>query len=665
MRTTSLSTAAWGPVPLHLCHTLVAGSGAAGLNAALQARRRGLDDVLVVTEGLAAGTSINTGSDKQTYYKLGLCGATPDSPRAMAADLAAGGAMHGDLALAEAAGSARAFLNLVDLGVPFPRDRYGQFVGYQTDHDPRQRATSTGPYTSRDMCRALTAELRRLRLPIHEGRVAVALLTLPDATSGAAGRCAGLLTLDGAGRPEVYLAEHTLLAVGGPGGLYRDSVYPEGHTGAIGLALEAGALARNLPESQHGLASLRPRWNVSGSYLQAVPRLVSAVPGGAPEPFLPQAFGSHAAAADRLFLKGYQWPFDADRALAGGSSLVDLLVWRETAVRGRRVFLDFRRNPDGWDPAHLCTEARDYLARCGATGATPFERLRQMNPGAIARFADQGIDLSAEPVEIAVCTQHNNGGLAANAWWESENLAHLYPIGEVNGSHGLRRPGGSALNSGQVGGQRAAEYLAARGAGWTLDRRAARQAACERLEALAGWLEAGRSRDGSDWRAERRELQARMSRAGAMLRDAGVLRQAVGEARGQMERLGRQGCRWDGEGERAEALRTRMLCLTHQVYLEAVAFAVSQGVGSRGSALVLGPGGAALTAGLADWRPLPEELAFRNRVQITRWTPDGSVFNAWEPCRPIPATDTWFETAWAAYREGRIFDSGERLTLTD
>ena len=54
MRTTSLSTAAWGSVPLHLCHTLVAGSGAAGLNAALQARRHGLDDVLIVTEGLAA-----------------------------------------------------------------------------------------------------------------------------------------------------------------------------------------------------------------------------------------------------------------------------------------------------------------------------------------------------------------------------------------------------------------------------------------------------------------------------------------------------------------------------------------------------------------------------------------------------------------------------------
>ena len=60
--------------------------------------------------------------------------------------------MHGDLALVESSLSVRSFINLVNLGVPFPRDEFGQFVGYKTDHDPRQRATSIGPYTSREMC---------------------------------------------------------------------------------------------------------------------------------------------------------------------------------------------------------------------------------------------------------------------------------------------------------------------------------------------------------------------------------------------------------------------------------------------------------------------------------------------------------------------------------
>jgi succinate dehydrogenase/fumarate reductase flavoprotein subunit len=79
--------------------------------------------------------------------------------------------MHGDLALVEASLSARAFFHLVNLGVPFPRDAYGQFVGYKTDHDPRQRATSIGPYTSREMCRALIRGGARLGIPVREDRV--------------------------------------------------------------------------------------------------------------------------------------------------------------------------------------------------------------------------------------------------------------------------------------------------------------------------------------------------------------------------------------------------------------------------------------------------------------------------------------------------------------
>lgn len=656
MRTSHLTLDAWGRVPVHTCHTLVLGSGAAGLNAAVQLHRHGLTDVLIVTEGLACGTSINTGSDKQTYYKLGLCGATSDSPRELAETYFAGGAMHGDLALVEAACSARAFLNLVNLGVPFPRDRFGQFVGYKTDHDPRQRATSTGPYTSRDMCRALIAELRRLRLPVHEHRTAVSLLTVAGHAVDAPLRCAGIVTLDHAGLASVYLAENTIFAVGGPGGLYQHSVYPAGHTGAIGLALEAGAHAQNLPESQHGLASLRHRWNVSGTYMQVIPRVTSTTrDGGTPEEFLLGWFGTRAEVWNHVFLKGYQWPFDA-RKVAGGSSLIDLLVFYETIVRGRRVFLDYRANPSGWSSTDLGAEARDYLERCGATSGTPYDRLVAMNPGAVQLYRDHGIDLAIEPLEVAVCSQHNNGGLAANLWWESPSLPHLFPVGEVNGSHGLYRPGGAALNSGQVGSLRAVEFIAARPATRTLNRRAARHAAAERLTDLAGWLLRS-NKAATGWRAERDEIQARMSRAGALLRSADGLHQAVAEAREQATRLEQQGCRWGAGGERSEALRTRTLCLAQRAYLEAVAFAVAQGVGSRGSALVLAPTGVPIHAQLpADWRLLPENPAFREQVQETWLTAAGNVTNRWTPRRPIPESDTWFETAWAAFRDGRIYN---------
>ena len=624
-------------------HTLVIGSGAAGLNAAVQLHRRGIP-TLIVTEGLRKGTSINTGSDKQTYYKLGLCGAAPDSVADLAAALSAAGGMHGDLALAEAAGSARAFCTLVSLGVPFPQDAFGQFPGYKTDHDPARRATSTGPYTSRDMCLALIREVRRLNIPVRE-RLSVTDLLVCGA--GSRRRACGALAVDAAGAWHAFRAENVVFATGGFGGLYADSVYPAVHLGAIGVALRAGACAQSLPESQFGLASIRHRWNVSGSYMQVVPRVISTAADGRSEgrEFLLDAFGSPAEAYDALFLKGYQWPFDVRRA-ASGSSRIDLLVHRERVALGRRVFLDFRRNGGGFSLEMLSDEARTYLERSGATQRSPLARLRHMNPGAYALYREHGIDLAREPLEIAVCAQHNNGGLAGNLWWESVNVGHLFPVGEVNGSHGVGRPGGAALNAGQVGATRAAEFIAAAYAGETLSDgafEAALAAAWEENRRFAARCAVSRW----TWQACRAEFRQRMSRAGAHVRERDEVARALREARSQNRRLSAEGCRVDRPADLARAFENRQLCFAHEVYLAAQAFALRSGVGSRGSALVL-DGGVAV----------PENPAFRSRVQETRACAGGRLSQRWVPCRPVPQEDLWFETAWADFVSGAIYRRG-------
>jgi len=638
-------------LPCTRIHTLVVGSGAAGLNAAVQLGRQGVEDLLILTEGLDQGTSINTGSDKQTYYKLAMCGDDADSPRRMAETYFAGGSMHGDLALVEASLSARAFLHLATLGLPFPTDRYGQYVGYKTDHDPRQRATSIGPYTSQEMCRALGREITRLGIPIREDRFAIVLITVEE---GDARRAAGVLALDGSGRMEVYQAENVVYATGGPGGLYQTSVYPEGHSGGIGVALRAGARAQNLPESQFGLSSIAFRWNVSGTYMQVVPRLVSTAADGVSDPreFLRDAFASPGEMHSRVFLKGYQWPFDC-RKIVDGSSLIDVLVYVETVIRGRRVFLDYRQDPAGFSFEGLSEEARSYLAKSRALVPTPIARLRAMNPAAFELYLGHGIDLARVPLEIAVCAQHNNGGLAATHWWESVNIRHLFPVGEVNGSHGIFRPGGSALNAGQVGGFRLAEFIGRRYAGRTLDDRAFAAAAEGAAREALGW--SGRSDSGRPWQDEQAELRQRMSRAGAHIRAQRVLQQAVADARAQWERLERDGCGASGAALR-NAWNARQLCFAQLVYLEAIRFLVESGAGSRGSSMVLDPAGQAAHPGLGpEWNFLSTNPAFLDQVLETTASPEGMVTNAWVPRRPVPTTDAWFETAWAAYRAGDIY----------
>ncbi|HBR27969.1 MAG TPA: oxidoreductase, partial [Firmicutes bacterium] len=115
--------------PLYRCHTLIVGSGAAALNCACHLVNFGVQDVLIVTAELGGGTSSQSGSDKQTYYKLSLAGEEKDSVYEMARTLFAGGAMHGDHALIEAALSPQEFFHLVELGVPFPHNAFGGYVG--------------------------------------------------------------------------------------------------------------------------------------------------------------------------------------------------------------------------------------------------------------------------------------------------------------------------------------------------------------------------------------------------------------------------------------------------------------------------------------------------------------------------------------------------------
>ncbi|MBN2477158.1 MAG: FAD-binding protein [Pirellulales bacterium] len=641
-------------LPITWVHTLIIGSGAAGLNAAVQLKANGVDDVLIVTEGLQMGTSINTGSDKQTYYKLSMCGADADAPGILAETFFAGGGMHGDLALVEASLSARGFIHLVNLGVPFPRDAYGQFVGYKTDHDPRQRATSIGPYTSQAMCRALIRQVERLEIPVRQECNVVQLLTVG---SGEDRRAAGALVLNAEGALEAIGAENVVFAVGGPGGLYKTSVYPVVHTGAIGLALLAGAKAQNLPESQYGMASIRFRWNVSGTYMQVIPRFLSTDADGSGDQreFLRDYFDDVGPMNSQVFLKGYQWPFDS-RRVVGGSSIVDILVYIETVVHGRRVFLDYQCNPEGFRFERLSEEALGYLTKSNALQETPIERLRAMNPGAIEHYAEHGIQLDREPLEIAVCAQHNNGGLAGNPWWESVNLKHLFPVGEVNGSHGVYRPGGSALNSGQVGSFRAAEFIANRYQDWTVSRQAVARSATSAASEILGWI-ARCEQSGTSWQREREEFQRRMSRAAAHIRSTDQLRVAVAEAWQQVRRIERSGCGYENLAELAEALRNRQLCFAHAVYLSAVQFSLQSGVGSRGSAVVVDPSGTPIHEKLDDaWRIAPENTEFREKVLETLARPDGSVQNAWVDRRPLPKTDAWFETAWAHFRSGAIYD---------
>jgi succinate dehydrogenase/fumarate reductase flavoprotein subunit len=655
-------------LPVISLNTLIIGSGAASLNAAVSLRKQGVEDIAVATDCWGGGTSNNAGSDKQTYYKLSLAGELPDSVLRMAVDFFTGGSMHGDIAFVEAQNSAQAFFHLVDLGVPFPHDRYGAYAGYKTDHDPRQRATSAGPLTSRLMVEALGRQVKKENIPIFDRHEVIALLTQGK---GNAKKVAGAIAIDKkniglAGFGFVlFNAVNIVLGTGGPAGIYKNSVYPVSQVGSHGLAFSAGAVAQNLTESQYGLASLKFRWNLSGTYQQVIPRYISTNSRGRDErEFLNEYFPDMGRLSTAIFLKGYQWPFDPAKIRDYGSSLIDILVYQETVLKGRKVFLDFRRNPGGDGKLEefvfplLSPEALTYLQRSNALLPTPISRLARMNPAAIAVYEAQGIDLAREPLEIGLCAQHNNGGFRANIWWES-NIKHLFPVGEVNGSHGVRRPGGSALNSGQVGSMRAAYFIARRYNGAPPGQKAFLTRVGPQVRAAlgrAGKMISGKKADSRLIARTRQEIQERMSACGAAIRDPERVGQAVEEAWSLYSRL-KSEIKVASIKDLPSAFKNLDLCLTHALYLEAINEYLSKGGRSRGSYLVLDKAGEKPCQELGDeWRYTlnPRPSFVDQKILEVSLTEKGRVVKEWVDIRPIPREDLWFEAVWKAFQEGLL-----------
>lgn len=637
--------------------TIVIGSGAAGLNAADRLWQYGEQKLALITERMNAGTSRNTGSDKQTYYKLSLSGGQEDSVYKLAEGLFAGGCVDGEHALCEAALSMQGFYKLTELGVPFPHNRYGEFVGYQTDHDSNGRGTSVGPYTSKYMTEALEREVRRKKITIFENHQVIKILTCRN-------KVYGVVCLDTeTGEYLLVKCQNVVYATGGPAGIYSDSVYPESQLGASGIAFEAGVKGKNLTEWQYGMASLKPRWNVSGSYMQVLPNFISTDRNGEDrQEFLTEYYKMPEQLLDMVFLKGYQWPFDARKAMEG-SSIIDLLVYREVCVKKRRVWLDYRENVGGapipFDK--LSEETRGYLERAGACQETPYERLCHLNMPAVEFYKEHGVDLEKEMLEIAVCAQHNNGGLSVDGWWQTD-IEGFFAVGEVAGTHGISRPGGSALNAGQAGSTRAAEYIALHkkdNDGWTEEEEQLMEKKLQEVIVLGERL-LQEEKLGSKWD----DATRKMSKCAAMLRNGEEIESFLTETRRELEKYKEEAssektnavketvCS-DRIQKLARAYRYYDMRLCQFVYLSAMLDYKKKGFGSRGSALY--PTGDGLQSFTLDGEDGKAHGDIVQEVQFLQ--EDFECDCSWREVRGLMELEKEeaFEVVWKAYREKSYF----------
>lgn len=641
------------------CNTLVLGSGAAGLRTAVELKRRQVD-VLVASTGLFSGTSACSGSDKQTLHTAGTDYHGDDFIKC-AKSLAGGGSMDEDMAYIESTGSLDALVGLKYLGLPLPMDKYGCVLRYQTDHDDVGRATSCGPRTSRLMVKVLFKEAVRLGVPFISACEGIKILKNDK------DQVSGMLALhrnDEYNRLGLIVinCQHIVLANGGPGELFRDSVYPKHCYGALGLALEAGIDLCNVCEHQFGIGTPREHfpWNLSGTYVQAMPRIYSIDEKGNQINFLSQYYRTTRECVSNIFRKGYQWPFHAARLSEYGSSLFDLAVFLERQ-KGHRVYMDFSRNPESCGESeefsleNIDADVRSYLENNDALLQRPIDRLKSMNPLAIELYRMHGTDLHEQPLEFAVNHQHMNGGVDVNIWGES-SVKGCYAVGEAAGTHGVTRPGGAALNAGQVLAIRCATHISKQQEVDVLFTRDQKNQISDFYLNLEMELSL---QTGLDAKKVKENVQDLMSEHASFLVCKDDLDLALQKIKDVRYDIQKDGIKVSSKAYVADLIRVRHLSLAAEAILKTLQEYVMTGGGSRGARAIYGRDGSekidAKNTDLSLYQLIPEKLKDREEKLMTTFNGEEILVSR----RPVKKLEepirSFFEKSWPDFLTGKVY----------
>lgn len=646
-------------IPIYRCEALVLGSGAAGMRAVVELKRRGID-VLVASTGLFAGTSACSGSDKQTLYTAST-DYKGDNFIKYAQGLCAGGAMDFSIAYIEAVGSIDAIGGLQFMGLPLPHDDNGAILRYQTDHDEAGRATSCGPRTSKLMVKVLFEEALTLGVPILPSCSGIRIVKEEDEDGE---RVVGVIALHREEERNEYglifiQCEDLVIATGGPGELYRDSVYPHHCHGGLGIALEAGIELCNLTESQFGIGTPRTNfpWNLSGTYVQVMPRVYSVDEGGNEIHFLKRYYRTTREMVSNTFRKGYQWPFHSTRMLDYQSSLFDLAVFLERQA-GRKVYLDFLRNPEPVNEGEsfslddLDPDVRTYLENNEALQELPIDRLRRMNPLAIELYKMHGTDVTKEPLEFAMNNQHMNGGILINDWGQT-SLEACYAIGEAAGSHGVTRPGGAALNSGQVFGKRVAVAIKRSRLHKNIPEakngsiEAALQCALEDADRYTTEGEGLAPKD------VKTEIQARMSDCAGIICSGPEVKNALLAARELRRKIEREGLQVNSASLVGQAFRWKHMAYVSEAVLSALDHYIENGGGSRGARAICSEDGEqcpeAYVEDLSRFRFIEEQAKDKAEKLIVSFEGGAFMISALPVDLTPKVQREFFEKGWGTY----------------
>lgn len=384
---------------------LVIGAGGAGLRAAIEAKKSGLDVFLLGKEVLGCA---HTGMAMGGMNAAMVAPATPEFHAQITIE---GGYFINNYKMVKVFGEempARVH-DLESYGVIFDRLDSGQFYTWAGPKQKFPLNVCVGDYTGREMMQGMVDEARKLKIKYTDEFFVSKLLVVKGQVVGAIG-----INIRNA-QTVVFQTKSVILASGGAGRMYKVTTNAMSNTGdGYAIALDAGAELIDMEMVQFhptGMAN-------TPSSLGVLVTEKTRAHGG----ILRNIKG------ERFMSKYY--PVEMELAKRDE---VSRSIFQEVAAglgtKNGAVYL----HVDHWSK----------------------DKILEIIPDVYEQYKNTGVDISKEPMEIYPSMHHMMGGVKVDEWCQS-SVPGLFAAGEVTRNvHGANRLGGNSIAEGQVFGRRA------------------------------------------------------------------------------------------------------------------------------------------------------------------------------------------------------------------